>query len=48
MRSAAQLRDWSAVIAEALGIDTCRIGGVGRRITITPVLLPLSVAAQAA
>jgi hypothetical protein len=44
----AQLRDWSAAIAEALGADTCRIGGRGRRITITPVLLPLSVAAQAA
>ena len=42
-----QLRSRSAAIAEALGADTCRIGGLGRRITITPVLLPLSVAAQA-
>ena len=44
----AQLRSRSAAIAEALGADTCRIGGLGRRITITPELLPLSVAAQAA
>jgi len=38
----------SAGVAEALGVDTCRIEGAGRRIPITPVLLPQSGAAQGA
>jgi hypothetical protein len=43
-----QLLCQSAAIAEALGVDTCLIEGAGRRITITPVLLPQSGAAQGA
>ncbi len=44
----AQLRTLSTAIAEALGATACRIGGLGRRITITPIMQTEPRASQGA
>jgi len=43
-----QLHNRSAVLAEALSAPACRIGGTGRRITITPTLNSPSAVAHGA